>query len=296
MAQILLVGTATLDIVYTLDRYPAEDVEVRAQNLRVCRGGNAANSAVVLAQLGHSCSFAGVLAAASETAVIEDDFSRYGVDFSVCPKLPGRPPTSSIQLTPSSRTIVHYRDLPELTAEQFAHIDLESFDWIHFEARNVPELLKMLAHVRALRPGLPVSLEVEKPRAGIHEVLGLASLLICSRGFALSCERDEPVGFLRYLEGEAPASDIVVAWGEGGAYGLDRGGVLSHSVAFPPDRVVDTLGAGDTFNAGLIGALADGASLPVAVEAGCRLAGRKCGISGFSLDLDDSFVMQNECK
>lgn len=294
MAQILLVGTATLDIVYTLDRYPDEDTEVRAQGLRVCRGGNASNSAVVLAQLGHRCGFVGVLAGVPEAAVIEEDFFRYGIDYSACPKLQGRPPTSSIQLTSSSRTIVHYRNLPELTTEQFARIDLAPFDWIHFEGRNVPELLKMLARVRSLRPELPISLEVEKPRNGIEAVFGLVSLLICSRGFALSCGYAEPSGFLEYLRGGAPDAEIVVAWGEDGAYGLGRDGLCSHSRAYPPDRLVDTLGAGDTFNAGLIGAMANNIGLTLAIEAGCRLAGKKCGISGFSFNSENFLDMQNK--
>ena len=49
MAHVLLVGTATLDLVFALDHHPAADEEMRAQRLRICRGGNAANSAVVLA-------------------------------------------------------------------------------------------------------------------------------------------------------------------------------------------------------------------------------------------------------
>lgn len=167
MAQILLVGTATLDIVFTLAEYPGEDEEVRAQGLRLCRGGNAANSAVVLAQLGHRCDFFGVLAEAPETAVIERDFDTYGVGHTLCPKVAGRPPTSSIQLTPSSRTIVHYRDLPELAATQFRQVDLTSYDWLHFECRNVPELQKMLLWVREERAGVPISLELEKPREGM---------------------------------------------------------------------------------------------------------------------------------
>lgn len=283
MAQILLVGTATLDIVFMLGRYPSEDDEVRAQGLRVCRGGNAANSAVVLAQLGQHCSFAGVLAEAPESAVIRQDFARHAVDFASCVCLPGQPPTSGIQLTAASRTIVHYRDLPELDAQQFARIDLAPFDWIHFEGRNVPELLKMLARVRMLRPQLPVSLEIEKPREGIESLLDKPSLLICSRAYALHCGQTAPHEFLARLHRRAPQADLVLAWGDAGAYGLTRDGATHHSPAFPPENVVDTLGAGDTFNAGLINALVDGKNLQQALEAGCRLAGRKCGIEGLSL-------------
>ena len=62
MARILGVGIATLDIINTVDGYPAEDSEVRAIHQRICRGGNATNTLVVLSQLGHRCAWAGVLA------------------------------------------------------------------------------------------------------------------------------------------------------------------------------------------------------------------------------------------
>jgi len=287
MAHILLVGTATLDIVYSLDRYPSEDEEVRARGLRVCRGGNAANSAVVLSQLGHRCSFAGVLADTAETAVIEQDFVRHGVDFSSCARLPGRPPTSSIYLTGAGRTIVHYRDLPELTGKQFARIDLAPLDWIHFEGRNATELLKMLERVRTERPELPISLELEKPREGIEAVYEMASLLICSRGYARHCGYDNPADFLAWLRRRVPQADLVVAWGEAGAYGLERQGEASHSPAFPPRHIIDTLGAGDAFNAGLIGSLARGLGLPEALRTACALAGKKCGMVGLESLSDD---------
>lgn len=287
MARILLVGTVTLDIVYTLDRYPVEDDEIRAQGLRVCRGGNAANTAVVLAQMGHACSFFGVFADAPETAVIDLNFARHGVDFSACPRLSGRPPTSSIYLSGSHRTIVHYRDLPELTAEQFALIDLNMYDWVHFECRNVPELVSMIARVRALRPDVMISLELEKPREGIEALWGAAGLLICSRGYAKHCGYDDPAAFLGWMRARSSQAVLAVAWGESGAYGLTVDGEVAYSPSFPPERVVDTLGAGDTFNGGLIGSIAKGVGLPDALQQACRLAGKKCGVYGLDGIVDN---------
>lgn len=283
MARIILVGIATLDIVYTLDRHPVEDDELRAQDLRICRGGNAANTAVVLAQAGHVCSFLGVLADAPEAAVIDQDFARHRVTFSACPRMPGRPPTSSIYLSGPHRTIVHYRDLPELTAAHFNGIDLEVFDWMHFEGRNVPELLKMLARVRKSQPDAMISLELEKPRDGIEAAWVMADLLICSRGYAAHHGHDDPVSFLGWMREKSPQAVLVVAWGESGAYGLAVDGEMIHSPAFKPKQVIDTLGAGDTFNAGLIASLADGFKLPEALQAACRMAGKKCGVFGLDI-------------
>lgn len=51
---------------------------------------------------------------------------------------------------------------------------------------------------------------------------------------------------------------LICAWAEDGADALGPDGRLLHSDAFPPPRVVDTLGAGDTFNASVIFSLSQG--------------------------------------
>ena len=48
-------------------------------------------------------------------------------------------PTSCIvlSLASGSRTIVHYRNLPELTLEDFKKVNLSSIQWIHFEVYTI---------------------------------------------------------------------------------------------------------------------------------------------------------------
>lgn len=285
MARILCVGIATLDLVFTVDHYPREDEEMRAQRLRVTRGGNAANTAVVLSGLGHRTAFAGVLAEAEETAILVRDFQRHGVDIGPCVRRPGKPPTSSILLAPSgSRTIVHYRDLPELTCDDFARIDLNAFDWVHFEGRQPDALACMLDHVRRNHPRLPISLEAEKPRPGLEALLGRADVLLTGRAFARALGHDEPTAFLQALRSRAPRPVIFAGWGEAGAWALQGPDTFFHTPAFPPPRVVDTVGAGDTFNAAVIHGVLHGWPVDVTLREAARLAGRKCGQEGFSPD------------
>jgi ketohexokinase len=279
--RILLVGTATLDLVFGLDHHPGEDEEMRAQFLRICRGGNAANTAVVLAGLGHAPDFLGVLADAQETVVIEQDFSAHGVGFCHCPLLEGQPPTSSIYISGSSRSIVHYRDLSELDATHFTSLDLKAYGWVHFEGRNVEQLGKMLAYARSGFPGLPISLELEKSRDGILDFLTYADLLICSRGFARHHGFDAPQPFLHWMQGRAPNANVVAAWGEAGAYAIGGSAEVCHAPAMLLTQARDTLGAGDTFNAGIIDALSGGLPLQSALAQACELAGKKCGVEGF---------------
>lgn len=284
MARILSVGIATLDWVFTVAHYPQENEEMRAQAMRVVRGGNASNSMVILAQLGHQCDFAGVLAEAPESAIIRADLARYGVSTAPCVSRSGQPPTSSILLSPSgARTIVHYRDLAEFCFADFTRIDLAPYDWLHFEGRNLPELEKMLRHARAGHPAINISLEAEKPREKLEAVLGLPKVLLLSRALAHQRGFDDPMAFLHAMRRHAPLADLFLAWGEQGAFALDRDGARYQSRAFPPERIIDTIGAGDTFNAGVIDGLARGLALQETLEHACRVAGEKCGVAGFDL-------------
>ena len=62
---------------------------------------------------------------------------------------------------------------------------------------------------------------------------------------------------------ESCRATLICAWAEEGADALGPDGQLLHSDAFPPPRVVDTLGAGDTFNASVIFSLSKGEFITV---------------------------------
>jgi ketohexokinase len=278
--RILSVGTAVLDIVNRVRVYPAEDSEVRAVAQSVRLGGNAANTAVVLAQLGVQAAWAGNLPAQAGTA--EHAFGRYGVDIGQAQRIAGAAmPTSYITLSDAngSRTVIHFRDLPEYDAAAFARLDLGAFDWLHFEGRAVPELAGMMAHARTTtRAGL--SLEVEKPRPGIEALFDQADLLMFSRDYAVAAGHDTAVGLLRRLPTPARAT---CTWGAKGAWCIDSDGTITHVAAPRLARVVDTIGAGDVFNAGLLQALNASCGLAGGLEAAVELASNQCARPGLDL-------------
>ena len=280
--EILAVGVATLDIVNRVERYPDEDTEIRALDQRMTRGGNATNTLVVLNQLGHRTSWAGTLAGDAGGDLIQADLQRRGVDLRYVRRYrDGCTPTSCVISSrhSGSRTIVHYRRLPEYSAEDFAAIPVRAFDWIHFEGRHVAALERMFD---GLAPDHPCSLEVEKPRPGIERLFSRPGLLLFSSHYARARGWDDGAGLLRSLGPRLrPGAVALCAWGERGAWGMTAGGGILHAPAFPPPRLVDTLGAGDVFNAAAIDQRLRGADLPRILEAACRLAGRKCGQPGF---------------
>ena len=285
--RILGVGVATLDLINTVDDYPPEDAEVRASRQRRARGGNCANTLSILADLGHACTWAGTLAEDNGADFIRADLSAHGIDCTQAVHCPGgTTPTSYITLSQAtgSRTIVHYRDLPELTAAAFARIPLESLDWVHSEGRNPGETCRILERCRRESPRLPISVELEKPRPGIESLFHGPDLLLIARAFALADGGPQiaadPGAWLAAMGQRTDARLLVLGGGAQGAWLLERGGSPRRVPARPPERVVDTLGAGDTLNAGMIDGLLRGLEPLGALTWAVALAGIKCGRSG----------------
>jgi ketohexokinase len=281
--QVLGVGVATLDIIDSVTDYPQEDSEQRALARCSRLGGNAANSLVVLSQLGHRCSWAGTLAGDAAAAEIVASLDLHAVDLRWARRYAEAvSPISHILQSrrTASRTIVHFRDLPEFEVDDFAKIDLTPYDWLHFEGRHVAACEQMLRLARQRRPDLPLSLEVEKPRAGIDRLFTLADVLVFSRVYTESAGFTRPDELFASLRARAVDGLLYAAWGEAGGWLDDGRHAVMHQPARAPAQLVDTLGAGDVFNAGLIHGLLQGESPARALEWATALAARKCGQQG----------------
>jgi len=286
MANILAVGIATVDIVNVTDGYPHEDSEVRAVSQQTRRGGNAANTLAVLSQLGHQCSWAGAITDDQNHAIVQQDLIKHGVNMRHCQLFPGQStPTSYITLNQNngSRTIVHYRNLPELNATPFTQLDLNSYQWVHFEARNIPETRKMIEYSKIHYPDIPVSIEIEKNRDEIESLftppISTNTIYFFSSHFARQYNFDSPQTLLAHYQPHLPGDLLICTWGTQGAYAMENNHFY-HAKAYPPANVVDTIGAGDTFNAGFIDACLANLDTQNALDVASRLAGKKCGISG----------------
>ncbi|XP_066532080.1 ketohexokinase isoform X3 [Hoplias malabaricus] len=245
--KILCIGLVCLDIINVVEKYPEEDTDSRCLSQRWQRGGNASNSCTVLSLLGAPCAFMGSLA-------------------------PG--PVAE--------------NLPDVSVEDFSKLDLSQYHWIHWEGRNAEDQVKMIEKVKAYNRNeeknntITISVEIEKTRETLYQLFPHGDVVFVSKDVAVQFGFQSAASALKGLYSRVREGAVLVcAWAEKGADAMGPDGVVVHSDAFPPEKLVDTLGAGDTFNASVILTLSRGGTLQEALTFGCQIAGKKCGVHGY---------------
>uniref|UniRef100_A0A673MG80 Ketohexokinase n=1 Tax=Sinocyclocheilus rhinocerous TaxID=307959 RepID=A0A673MG80_9TELE len=290
--KILSIGLVCLDIINVVDKYPEEDTDTRCLSQRWQRGGNASNTCTVLSLLGAPCAFMGSLAPGPVADFILNDFQMYKIDIALLLEhaecsFPASVVISSVMT--ASHTILHMnRNLPDVSVEDFSKVDLSQYKWIHWEGRNAADQVKMIERVREYnskqeeKNRITISVEIEKTREPLYQLFPLGDLVFVSKDVAQHFGFTSAAAALKGFYGRLRmGATLICAWAEKGADAMGPDGVIIHSDAFPPEKLVDTLGAGDTFNASVIYSLSNGGSLQDALTFGCQIAGKKCGVHGY---------------
>src|SRR5210317_224009 len=270
VARILTIGVLTEDIVNTVKAYPDEDSKVRTTDHHRRVGGNAANTAMKLAWLKNESFWLGNLP--DHATWVRQQLDHWGVDYGLAQELKqGHLPTSFITLSEEtgSRTIVHHRDMPEYDAEHFLKLDIRAFDWLHFEARELVEIPQMLSKARGMC-GIPVSLEIEKPHAGVEAMFEYADVIFFSKEYGQSRGFSNANDFLKAVEFHGIAT---CAWGALGAWEKNDFGKMFYAPAKENVHVLDSVGAGDVFNAGMVDGICRGMDVESALQHAVQLAG-----------------------
>lgn len=258
---------------------------------RMAPAGSILNVAVGLARLGMPAAFAGKLADDYFGRRIRDYLRAEGVGEQFLAVESGRTtlafvlPTAAVAEDEPSFTFygegaadtrLTLADLPETLYEETAALHLGSISLLRgttpATARAVAERLRGHALI-SLDPNLRPSLvdDAQAYRASLDALLAMTDVLKLSLAdlawLEPGAELDDPqVVAERYLE-RGPALVALTLGARGAALATRRGVVVGRAPG-PPISVVDTVGAGDAFAAGLLSALTErGATTRSALEA-----------------------------
>jgi Sugar kinases, ribokinase family len=184
--RILCVGICTLDTIATLDEFPSPNSKVRS-NSPLCHfgGGNAANTAVAISRLGQmQVDLATAVGDDSNGDTILQQLSKESnVGLKHVQRYHGDSPWSYILVTKDgTRTIIHQPSLGELTEEYVEqNVNLREYCAVHFDGRYPTAAVSLSK--KCVELGIPYSVDVERPREGLLELMAGASVIICNSDY-----------------------------------------------------------------------------------------------------------------
>ncbi len=267
----------------------------RMQQLQVFAGGAESNVAVAIARMGHRSAWVSRLPDSPLGRRIERAIHGEGVDTSgVVWTGDGRVGTYFVEYAPPPRRIEVVYDRKDSAAARLTPGELDwdlllSTRMLHLTGITPglsPSCLEVTAEVceRAGRAGVLLSFDVNyraklwTPEAAAGALLPLirkAQVVICGRQDAavLFGLQGEPEQVLRELQQLAGSPTVVLTLGDQGAMAVTEGTEPVFQPAVPSE-VIDRIGAGDAFSAGVLCGLLEG-SLATGLRYGAAMSAHK---------------------
>ena len=234
-------------------------------------GGSAAITAVAAARLGLSVELVAAVGADPAGDFMLGQLAREGVGTSAVAVRDGEPTGMTVALSHGSdRAILTAQDVPTALLARARHVHVSSYFLL--EHSLGPGLAAMLAAARSA--GATTSLDTNWDPAGkwgdgqLRASLAQSDVMLPNEREAVRIA-GEPALSAAVGALTAVGPRVAVKLGERGALCAD--GPVWHRVELPPVTPVDTTGAGDCFNAGLIAGLLRGLALPDAAALGCAV-------------------------
>jgi sugar/nucleoside kinase (ribokinase family) len=252
-------------------------------------GGSAAITAVAAARLGLKVALIAAVGSDPAGTFMLDQLAREGVDVSAVIVRDGTPTGMTVALSRGGdrAILTALGAIASLTSADVPHDLLARARHVHVSSYFLlaeslgPGLAATLAAARAA--GARTSLDTNWDPSGrwadghLSAAVAQADLLLPNEAEALALSgASSPEAAALALAGAGPA--VAVKLGERGVLCADQSGM--YQVSLPSVTPVDTTGAGDCFNAGLIAGLVQGLSLPGAAALGCAVGALSTGALG----------------
>jgi ribokinase len=279
--RVVVIGSVNVDLVVTADHLPSPGETVLGGRFAVHHGGKGANAAVAAARAGASVAMIGAVGADDHGDHGMAALAEEGVDISRVRRIDGDPTgvalivvgprgENQIAVAPGANASLTL-DAEDRTAIGDADVILANHE--------IPQSTVVDA-LRAAREGGTVAVLNPAPAHGLPaEVLSLGPILTPNEHeLVVAIGNDETGPALDELS-VRHHGPVIVTQGPAGALLADRDR-RQRFPGYPAANVVDTTGAGDTFNGVLAAWLAAGAALPDAITAANAAGSLSVGATG----------------
>ncbi len=267
--SIVVVGSLNRDHVVTARSLPLPGETLHGTSYAQHNGGKGANQAVALARLGQDVSIVGCVGDDADGAALRAALEVDGVDISLLSTVSSRTGIAVITVDENGENsivvVAGANDDVDATLINAAAPAISAADIVlaqlEIPASSVELAFRHAKNTVVLNPAPGSKLD--------HRFLAESDYLVPNRtelatlaGTAVPHGDTELLAAVDLLEFDGT---VIVTIGSEGAIAVRRGSIVSRSVP-PPVHVVDTVGAGDAFCAGLCDALARDLPIQDAVE------------------------------
>lgn len=274
--DLIALGDPVLDVVVRSDGLPAWDDKNLGDSVQQLAGGSEANAACVASRLGLRTSLFGQVGGGVEAEFLCAELRRHGVsDEHLHRASDSGSATAVIYISRTGERAITYVaakktvDRAEALARQLGRtrsIYTMPYDMAAFSRTALA----------ARAAGALVAVDVESAvaaQAGAERALLQCSdlMLLNEGGFMALTGQSPSIDAATALLQRSMARTVVVTLGAQGALAVDREEGSARQAAYVA-QVIDTTGAGDTFNAAFLAARLQGRSLQDALSQGCAAA------------------------
>lgn len=248
--DVLCIGHASYDLVFSILHHPEADEKMQADTLLGCGGGPAANAAITIAKLGFRAGFCGYLGNDVYGNSHYQELQQHAVDTQLVVRGTAATPLSAILVKPDGkRALINYKgDHQTLAAHSINFKPLQP-KVILFDGHESELSLAALNHWQA--DAIPSVLDAGSLHAGTLALMDKVDYLVCSEKFARQYAGDEQAALNKLAK---LAKYVVITLGERGL--IWQHGQQTGTLSAPPVTAIDSTGAGDAFHGAFAAALA----------------------------------------
>ena len=273
--DLLALGDPCADVVVAVDAAPGLGEKVLGRTLGVFAGGTTANAACAFARLGRRAAVYGRVGDDAHAALLRESLQSFGVGTAHLRTEPHSASASVIAMIPPSgeRAIVYMPMAPRDLEPQDLASAMQQSRLLYAMPYGLDEFVaaSRIAHDHGTLVAIDLEAAVAPDPEAMQQRIAHADIAFFNESGFLAGTGEPPTP--RSLAGLVAAGlqTVVVTLGAAGAMAADRSGFSQHP-AFA-QQVVDTTGAGDTFNAAFLVAMFEKQGLHSSLRFACAAAG-----------------------
>ncbi|EOZ9299950.1 hypothetical protein A3462_05905 [Enterobacter bugandensis] len=253
--DVVAVGSGTVDLIFKVPRLPGNDDKVVGRKIAELVGGTVANSACVMGKLGVKVTSLSTVGNDHYANMIIDDFHKNNVDTRFIQYKKGVDANMAIIFIDDTgeKALVYAPNNETETSMVQAKEAISNSKAVYIMPAQLEKFRVLARYAKEKNTEVIVDIEshIKNSHENIDEILSLSDIAIFNKeGFRSSLKKEPERKFLRELVEIFNLKSIVVTCGSNGVVACNGNSHVSHPSYKVP--VVDTTGAGDTFNGAFI--------------------------------------------